>query len=131
MKTPEEQWKRMYLFGLHPNKCKAAEQREADAKRQKELAKQKKKREEEMKRAKELAKKAAAPKAKAVRGAMDTHQRDPDAGSKPRKRSGTMLDESQRGKKRLEVPSAEGRPGFKPPRLHTLDESLIQPFESH
>ena len=103
----------MYLFGLHPNKCKAAEQREADAKRQKELAKQKKKREEEMKRAKELAKKAAAPKAKAVRGAMDTHQRDPDAGAKPRKRSGTMLDESQRGKKRLEVPSEEGRPGFR------------------
>ena len=103
----------MYLFGLHPNKCKAAEQREVEAKRQKELAKQKKKREEEMKRAKELAKKAAAPKAKAVRGQTDAHQGNPDAEAKPRKRSGNVLDQSQRGRKRLEVPSEEGRPGFK------------------
>ena len=54
---------------------------------------------------------AAAPKAKAVRGQTDAHQRDPDAEAKPRKRSGNVLDESQRGRKRLEVPS-EGRHVF-------------------
>ena len=81
-----------------------------DEKRQKELAKQKKKREEEQKRAKALAKKGTDPKVDGPRREPNVHQQGSNSGgAKPRKRGASVLDESNRGKKRIEVTSEEGR----------------------
>ena len=81
-----------------------------DEKRQKELAKQKKKREEEQKRAKALAKKGTDPKVDGPRREPNVHQHGSNSGgAKPRKRGASVLDESNRGKKRIEVTSEEGR----------------------
>ena len=69
----------------------------------KKAEKQKKKREEEQKRAKAFAKKGTDPKVDGPRREPNVHQQGSNSGgAKPRKRGASVLDESNRGKKRIE-----------------------------